>query len=179
MHLSSNDQLAYGLILEWLSICPHIRDSLNEAALIEPEIFIKNWCEEWSGVSFKEWCHVYTLAEALKISRLEEHIRVAVELKAVATKRLPPYNAIEYLYLDASRFCGLKDVFLDMYGVAAAKTKDVFGADRDLYPEQFLRDVDTYLDSRSEAYIERRWALKGCVRPPLGLPEDDRDEDDE
>lgn len=112
--------------------------------------------------------------------RLEEHIRVAVELKAIATKRLPLRDTLSYLYKHSSRFCTLKYVFIDMYAIAAMKPKDVFGAERSLYPEEFVRDVSTY--SKSKAYVKRRGALKECEprpRRPDEHDEDDADSDEE
>jgi len=77
-------------------------------------------------------------------TRLEEHIRVAAKLKALAKKRLPLCNAVNYLYKHGSRLCTLRTVFIDMYAIAAMKPKDDFGDDWRLHPEEFVRDVYSY-----------------------------------
>lgn len=109
--------------------------------------------------------------------RLEEHIRVAVELKAIATKRLPLRDAIDYLYEHSSRFCTLKYVFVDMYAIAAMKPRDVWLRERDLFPEGFVRDVCGYC--QSEAYVARRGELRECEARESGEDEGDGESDGE
>jgi len=173
IHASEEDDDSWVFILIWLRKSQRIRSGLNPAEK-QPEIPLKEWCEQQGRITFLEWSQIYCLAEALQMPRLEAHIRVAVELKAIATKRLPMWHAIGYLYEHSSRFCTLKNVFVDMYAIAAMKPKDFFVGKSTLYPADFVRDVCAYC--KSQAYVERREALKQCEpRPPRY---DEHDEDD-
>jgi len=168
------DDSAWIFILTWLRRCRQVHSGPHPATK-QPEISVKQWCEQQKRTTFLEWSQIYCLAEALHMPRLEEHIRVAVELKAIATKRLPLRDAIDYLYEHSSRFCTLKYVFIDMYAIAAMKPRDVWRRERDLFPEGFVRDLCHYC--QSEAYVERLGVLRECEARELGEDESGDDEE--
>ena len=166
--LTLEDEYAFEFILEWFKICKKIRcgqDSPPE----EPEISLANWVDRYSNVSHKEWTEIFCLAEALIIPRLITHVGTAIELRAVDAQILPSLKTVIHLYEYGKKYCRLKNVFIDMYAIAAMEPKDVFGPDKERYPLEFVQSVDSY--QQSWAYSERRSGRITCQR----LPDDDVD----
>lgn len=173
----SGQQVALTFILFWLKESKRIPASLARAAEEQPEISVKEWCEEHQSISIENWCRIFILAEALRMPRLEEHIRVAVYSKVMDSKVLPPVLAVNYVYEEGKMFCGLKNMFIDMYAIAAMEPKEVFVSDGEIFPEEFVKEVETY--SKSEAYIKRREKLKELQRLPGDVMSGETEEEDE
>lgn len=108
------------------------------------------------------------------ISRMCDHVLVAVGMKAIHQKILPSPDAVTYLYDNGSRFCALKNVFVDMFAISALKPRDVFGAEREAYPREFVDGVGSW--RKDAKYVERRKGLKEAKRERT--EEEGKDESD-
>ncbi|KAL6716431.1 geranylgeranyl transferase type-1 subunit beta [Lecanora helva] len=173
------DEVSFISILKWMSVCKRIKSGSNENPE-EPVIPFKDWIHDARKVTFLQWSQFYCMAEAMNIPRLMSDICTAVQLRALRIEKLPPVDAIIYLYEHGKKGGSeLKRKYIEQYAIAMTAPHNVWGTNETLsrFPDEFVGEVLDFgslhptcseeSKARQAGYMDRynyrRRGLKNCV----------------